>query len=67
MIRIPHVIFFWVLFQNRPAELIAKFVDEKLRAGDKGASEKELEGTLDKMLVLFRFIQLLRVHCIILD
>ncbi|KAK6150067.1 hypothetical protein DH2020_017592 [Rehmannia glutinosa] len=45
------------LRQNKPAELIAKFVDEKLRAGNKGASEEELEGTLDKVLVLFRFIQ----------
>ncbi|GER48901.1 cullin [Striga asiatica] len=43
--------------QNRPAELIAKFVDEKLRAGNKGTSEEELEGTLEKVLVLFRFIQ----------
>ncbi|MBA0840292.1 hypothetical protein Goarm_002887, partial [Gossypium armourianum] len=46
------------LRQNRPAELIAKFLDEKLRAGNKGTSEEELEGTLDKVLVLFRFIQL---------
>ncbi|KAJ6829718.1 cullin-4 [Iris pallida] len=45
------------LRQNRPAELIAKFVDEKLRAGNKGTSEEELDGTLDKVLVLFRFIQ----------
>ncbi|PHT55626.1 Cullin-4A [Capsicum baccatum] len=45
------------LCENRPAELIAKFVDEKLRAGNKGTSEEELEGTLDKVLVLFRFIQ----------
>ncbi|KAK7284002.1 hypothetical protein RIF29_13753 [Crotalaria pallida] len=45
------------LRQNRPAELIAKFLDEKLRAGNKGISEEELEGTLDKVLVLFRFIQ----------
>lgn len=43
--------------QNRPAELIAKFLDEKLRAGNKGTSEEELEATLDKVLVLFRFIQ----------
>ncbi|GAU44788.1 hypothetical protein TSUD_382860 [Trifolium subterraneum] len=42
---------------NRPAELIAKFLDDKLRAGNKGTSEEELEGTLDKVLVLFRFIQ----------
>ncbi|KAI3740107.1 hypothetical protein L2E82_30525 [Cichorium intybus] len=45
------------LRQNRPAELIAKFVDEKLRAGNKGTSEEELEGTFDRVLVLFRFIQ----------
>ncbi|KAK4775432.1 hypothetical protein SAY87_023393 [Trapa incisa] len=45
------------LRQNRPAELIAKFLDEKLRAGNKGTSEEELENTLDKVLVLFRFIQ----------
>ncbi|KAJ1293300.1 hypothetical protein BS78_01G057100 [Paspalum vaginatum] len=45
------------LRQNRPAELIAKFLDEKLRAGNKGTSEEELEGILDKVLVLFRFIQ----------
>jgi len=37
--------------------LIAKFIDSKLRAGNKGISEEELEGTLDKVLVLFRFIQ----------
>ncbi|KAL3376875.1 hypothetical protein AABB24_003343 [Solanum stoloniferum] len=43
--------------ENRPAELIAKFLDEKLRAGNKGTSEEELEGILDKVLVLFRFIQ----------
>ncbi|CAK9238319.1 unnamed protein product [Sphagnum troendelagicum] len=45
------------LRQNRSAELIAKFIDSKLRAGNKGTSEEELEGTLDKVLVLFRFIQ----------
>ncbi|THU74123.1 hypothetical protein C4D60_Mb04t30030 [Musa balbisiana] len=45
------------LRQNRPAELIAKYVDEKLRAGNKGTSEEELESILDKVLVLFRFIQ----------
>ncbi|WOL19607.1 cullin-4-like isoform X1 [Canna indica] len=45
------------LRQNRSAELIAKFVDEKLRAGNKGISEEELEIILDKVLVLFRFTQ----------
>lgn len=43
--------------QNRPAELIAKFLDEKLRAGNKGISEEELENILERILILFRFIQ----------
>jgi len=41
---------------NKPAELIAKFVDTKLRAGNKEATEEELERLLDKIMVLFRFI-----------
>lgn len=35
---------------------IAKFVDSKLRAGNKEATEEELERLLDKIMVLFRFI-----------
>lgn len=42
--------------ENKPAELIAKFVDAILRTGNKGFSEEELETTLDKALTLFRFI-----------
>nr|CAG4643744.1 EOG090X01NX [Lepidurus arcticus] len=41
---------------NKPAELIAKYVDAKLRAGNKEATEEELEKMLDKIMVLFRFI-----------
>lgn len=41
---------------NKPAELIAKFVDSKLRSGNKESTEEELERTLDKIMVLFRFI-----------
>ena len=41
---------------NKPAELIAKFVDAKLRAGNKESSEEELEKLLDKVMVIFRFI-----------
>lgn len=36
--------------------IIAKAVDAKLRAGNKEASEEELEKILDKLLILFRFI-----------
>ena len=34
----------------------AKFIDSKLRAGNKEATEEELERLLDKIMVLFRFI-----------
>jgi cullin-4 len=42
--------------QNKPAEVIAKYVDSKLRAGNKESTEEELERLLDKIMVLFRFI-----------
>lgn len=58
---------------NKPAELIAKFIDARLRAGGRGVSvvasggagvsgggggsEEELEAALDRALTLFRFIQ----------
>lgn len=41
---------------NKPAELIAKFVDSKLKSGNKKTTEEELEKLLDKIMVLFRFI-----------
>ncbi len=41
---------------NKPAELIAKFIDNKLRAGNKESSEEELDKILDRIMVLFRFI-----------
>jgi len=43
--------------QNKPAELTAKFIDSKLRAGNKGHSEEEMEHMLDRVLTIFRFIQ----------
>jgi Cullin family len=42
--------------QNRPAELLAKFFDAELRASNKGQSEERLEATLDRALILFRYI-----------
>lgn len=42
--------------QSRPAELIARFIDSKLRTGNKGTTEDELEDVLDKTMTLFRFI-----------
>lgn len=41
---------------NKPAELLAKYVDSKLRAGNKEATDEELEELLDKIMILFRFI-----------
>lgn len=40
--------------QNRPAELMAKFLDAKLK-GEKGMSDDDVEGVLDKVMVLFRY------------
>ncbi|TDH71978.1 hypothetical protein CCR75_004879 [Bremia lactucae] len=42
---------------NRPAELVAKFVDSKLRTGNKGGSEAEVESLLDRVMIIFRYIQ----------
>jgi len=42
--------------QNRPAELLAKFVDLKLKA-QKGSTDTEVEVLLDKVMVLFRYLQ----------
>lgn len=41
--------------QNKPAELIAKYLDKNLRAGSK--NDEDVEWMLKKVLVLFRFIQ----------
>ena len=46
---------------GRPAELIAKFLDAELRAGNKGQTEEELELLLDRALILFRYISV-RLH-----
>lgn len=43
--------------QHKPAELIAKFVDAQLRSGNKTATDEELESLLDRVLILFRYIQ----------
>lgn len=34
----------------------AKYVDSKLRAGNKEATDEELERILDKIMIIFRFI-----------
>ncbi|CAG8676484.1 14720_t:CDS:10 [Acaulospora morrowiae] len=42
---------------HKPAELIAKYIDRKLKIGNKKMSDKEIEKTLNSALVLFRYIQ----------
>eukprot|EP01134_Creolimax_fragrantissima_P005367 CFRG5367T1 len=41
---------------NKPAELVAKFIDHKLRAGYKTTTEEQLDELLDDVLALFRLI-----------
>lgn len=47
--------------KDKPAELVAKYIDARLRAGgNKGLSEGELEEALDAALGLFRLINVRR-------
>jgi cullin-4 len=41
--------------ENKAAELIAKFLDEKLRSGNKTMSDQQMEIVLNEALALFRF------------
>ncbi|KYQ92686.1 cullin [Tieghemostelium lacteum] len=49
--------YFINLKSNKPAELIAKYADSKLRSSNKRMSEDDLEVVLNKLLILFRYIQ----------
>ena len=42
---------------QRSPEFISLFVDEQLRRGMKGTSEEEVEAVLDKVVMLFRYLQ----------
>ena len=35
---------------------MARFIDSKLRVGNKGTTEEELETVLDKTMTLFRYV-----------
>ncbi|CAD6885239.1 unnamed protein product [Tilletia controversa] len=41
---------------RKPAEMIAKFVDVKLKSGNKTMTDAELEHVLNEALVLFRYV-----------
>ncbi|SCZ89398.1 BZ3500_MvSof-1268-A1-R1_Chr1-1g01155 [Microbotryum saponariae] len=43
--------------ENKPAEMIAKFLDAKLRSGNKSMGDAEFEKLLNDVLFLFRFTQ----------
>ncbi|KXZ56311.1 hypothetical protein GPECTOR_1g274 [Gonium pectorale] len=41
----------------RSPEFISLFIDDKLRRGIKGLSDSDVEGVLDKVMALFRYLQ----------
>ncbi|EGG05009.1 uncharacterized protein MELLADRAFT_44021 [Melampsora larici-populina 98AG31] len=43
--------------QNKPAELIAKYLDQKLRQGNRNMTDIELDQCLNQVLILFRYTQ----------
>ena len=47
----------FVNLNQRSPEFISLFVDEQLRKGMKGTSEEEVEAVLDKVVMLFRYLQ----------
>ena len=47
----------FINMNNRSPEYISLYVDDKLRKGLKGASEDDVEVVLDKVMILFRFLQ----------
>ena len=46
----------FVNLNTHSPEFISLFVDEQLRKGMKGTSEEEVEATLDKVVMLFRYL-----------
>lgn len=48
---------YFINLNQKSPEYISLFIDEKLKKGLKGVSDEEVEIVLDKVMVLFRFIQ----------
>eukprot|EP01118_Nematostelium_gracile_P018644 TRINITY_DN835_c0_g1_i2.p1 TRINITY_DN835_c0_g1~~TRINITY_DN835_c0_g1_i2.p1 ORF type:complete len:640 (+),score=177.01 TRINITY_DN835_c0_g1_i2:139-2058(+) len=48
---------YFINLNPKSPEYISLFIDEKLKKGLKGVSEEEIDGILDKVMMLFRFIQ----------
>lgn len=48
---------FFINLNNKSPEFLSLFIDNKLKLGLKGAAEDEVEKTLDKVMMIFRFLQ----------
>eukprot|EP00250_Pteridium_aquilinum_P010939 c19729_g1_i1 orf=85-2289(-) len=48
---------YFINLNTRSPEFISLFVDDKLRKGLKGVSEEDVESILDKVMMLFRYLQ----------
>lgn len=48
---------FFINLNPKSPEFISLFIDEKLKKGLKGVSDQEVDTILDKVMMLFRFIQ----------
>jgi len=48
---------YFINLNNKSPEFISLFIDEKLKKGLKGVSDEEIETILNKVMMLFRFIQ----------
>eukprot|EP01117_Protostelium_nocturnum_P004480 TRINITY_DN1616_c0_g1_i1.p1 TRINITY_DN1616_c0_g1~~TRINITY_DN1616_c0_g1_i1.p1 ORF type:complete len:736 (-),score=230.04 TRINITY_DN1616_c0_g1_i1:109-2316(-) len=48
---------YFINLNPKSPEFISLFIDEKLKKGLKGVSEEEVDITLDKVMMLFRFLQ----------
>ncbi|XP_008211567.1 cullin-3 isoform X2 [Nasonia vitripennis] len=48
---------YFLNLNTKSPEYLSLFIDDKLKKGLKGMTEQEIEGILDKTMVLFRFLQ----------
>ena len=46
----------FINLSQRTPEYISLFMDDRLRRGVKGASDEDVEATLDKVMMLFRYL-----------
>ena len=47
----------FINLSQRSPEFISLFMDDKLRKGLKGMTDNDIEGVLDKVMMLFRYLQ----------